>query len=396
MLKTLIISPDAAMGDRLKETIAEIGHGIQVCRIVDRYQAPVELARTLRTHAPEVIFLSFEDIVKASETVKHLDGLGSGLQIVAIHRMCDVAVLRETMRVGIREFLSYPFDAQAVADSLRNVKGLIEKKPPTYELTNQIFSFLPSKAGVGTTTLALNIAAALARGKDNSVLLSDLDLNSGMLRFLLKLTTEYSLLDAVENCAQMDEAIWPQLVTEKFGMDVLHAGHVNPNVRIDAAQIQHLVQFARRNYKALVFDLSGNLERYSLEVMQESRRIFLVCTPEVPSLHLAREKMGFLKTLDLDEKVSLLLNRIHKKTVFTTDEVEALVGAKVAYSFSNDYHAVGRAATAGQCLASDSVIGKQCAEFVKELDTRRTAAQEPKRKFLEFFSVGTPQPASAE
>jgi phosphoribosylformylglycinamidine synthase len=47
-------------------------------------------------------------------------------------------------------------------------------------------------------------------------------------------------------------------------------------------------------------DLSGNLERYSIEIMQDCKRIMLVCTPEIPSLHLAREKINFLKTLDLD------------------------------------------------------------------------------------------------
>lgn len=396
MLRTLIISPDADMGNQLSQALAEIGHGIQVCKVEGRYQAGVDLARTLRTHAPEVIFVSFEDISKGIETVRHLESHSSGLQIVAINRACEANVLRETMRLGVREFLSYPFDLHSVAEALRNVKGLLDKKPPTYELTHQVFSFLPSKAGAGTTTLALNVSAALARGKDKPVLLTDLDLNSGMLRFLLKLTSEYSLVDAVENAGQMDEAIWPQLVTAKFGMDVLHAGRVNPNLRIEPSQIQHLVQFARRNYKALVFDLSGNLERYSLEVMQESRRIFLVCTPEIPSLHLAREKMGFLKTLGLDTKVSLLLNRVGKKPVFTNAQVEELVGAHVVYSFSNDYLAVSRATTAGQCLAPESSIGKQCAEFIAQLEERRPAAQERKKKFLEYFNVGAPQPASAE
>lgn len=396
MLRTLIISPDTDMGTRLSQALAEIGHGIQVCKIVEQYQAAGDLARTLRTHAPEVIFVSFEDISKAMETIRHLESHSSGLQIIAVNRVCDATLLRETMRLGVREFLSYPFDLHSVVESLRSVKGLLDKKPPVYELTNQVFSFLPSKAGTGTTTLALNVSAALARVKDNAVLLTDLDLNSGMLRFLLKLDTEYSLLDAVENAAQMDEAIWPQLVTAKYGMDVLHAGHVNPNLRIEPVQIQNLVQFARRNYKTLVFDLSGNLERYSLEAMQESRRIFLVCTPEIPSLHLAREKMGFLKTLGLDTRVSLLLNRVGKKAVFTNAQVEELVGAQLVYSFSNDYLAVSRATTSGQCLAPESVIGKQCTEFIDQLNERRPATTERKKKFLEFFSVGTPQPASAD
>jgi Flp pilus assembly CpaE family ATPase len=397
MLRTIIISPDPKAAEALQQSIAMLGQVVEVTRVVDRYLTGMDLLRALRAHAPDVVFLSFEDVTAALETVRFLDAQSPGLQVVAIHRMCDANLLRETMRAGIREFLTVPFDTGALIEALRSVKLLLDKKPPVYEATNQILSFLPSKAGAGTTTLALNIASAMARSKDHdSVLLTDLDLNSGMLRFLLKLNNDYSLIDAVENTNGMDENIWPQLVTKIAGMDVLHAGRVNPNLRVDPTQVHTLIQFMRRNYQALIFDLSGNLERYSLEVMQESRKVFLVCTPEIPSLHLAREKLGFLKTLGLDQKVSLLLNRVNKKPLFTVAQVEELVGAKVIFSFSNDYFAVSRATTSGQCLDPESVIGRQCTEFAAATSERRQATPERKKKFLEFFNVGSAQPVATE
>ncbi len=42
------------------------------------------------------------------------------------------------------------------------------------------------------------------------------------------------------------------------------------------------MEFMRRNYRVLCFDLSGNLEKYSLEIMHESKKIFLVCTRRSP------------------------------------------------------------------------------------------------------------------
>lgn len=397
-MRTIIISPDVAIAERLGATLAGFDDAVQLCRIVDHYPSTVDLLRTLRAHAPEVIFLSFQNLSMAVATVRFLETQGAGLQIIAINDVCDATHLRESMRVGVREFLTDPFDLESVGDALRNVNTLLQKKPPVYEATNQIISFLPSKAGVGATTLALNVSAALARGKEGSLLLTDMDLNSGMLRFLLKLATEYSLVDAVENSATMDENIWPQLISSKLGMDVLHAGRVNPNLRVEPTQVHNLIQFMRRNYEALVFDMSGNLERYSIEVMQESRQVFLVCTPEIPSLHLAREKMGFLKTLGLDTKVSLLLNRAQKKPPFTVAQVEELVGAKVVASFSNDYFAVSRATTAGQMLEPQSVIGQQCAAFAAGLLERRPthAPQEKRKSFLQYFNVANQQLVSQD
>ena len=71
----------------------------------------------------------------------------------------------------------------------------------------------------------------------------------------------------------------------------------------------------RRNYQALCFDLSGNLERYSLEIMQECKRILLVCTPEIASLHLAREKMAFLRATGSGHPRVLVLNRWRRRRV---------------------------------------------------------------------------------
>ena len=137
---------------------------------------------------------------------------------------------------------------------------------------------------------------------------------------------------------------WSRLWTD---LDVLHAGRINPNIRVETAQIRALVDFSRRNYQALCFDLSGNLERYSLEIMQEAKRVLLVCTPEIASLHQAREKLHFLKALDLDSRVSVVLNRCQKKPLFTHKQVEELLGLSVIKMFPNDYHGVNRAMTAG-------------------------------------------------
>jgi pilus assembly protein CpaE len=320
--------------------------------------------------------------------VKFLEAEADGIQVIAVHAQADAALLRETMRAGVRDFLTEPFERHAIMEALTTVKTLIERRPPSLETTSQIFAFLPSKAGVGTSTIALNVSAALARRPDTHVLLADFDLNSGMMRFMLKLQNEFSVIDAVEHAMRVDEHLWPQLVTSLDALDVLHAGRVNPNLRVEGAQIRALIEFARRNYQALCFDLSGNLERYSLEIMQDCKRVLLVCTPEVPSLHLAREKIAFLRNFDLDSRVSIVLNRCQKKAVFSKQQVEEILGMPVLSMFPNDYLRVNRAVTEGSCIEKDSELGKAFEHFATELVERRNLGQgETKKKFLEFFAV---------
>jgi pilus assembly protein CpaE len=258
-----------------------------------------------------------------------------------------------------------------------------------YSTKGRIYSFLPAKAGSGATTLALNLSAALARVGDGRVLLSDLDLSSGILRFLLKIRNEHAMMEAVEHLSELDENLWQQLVTTVGKLDVLHSGPMNPNVRVEPAQVHDLDQFWLRNYDVVCVDLSGNLERYSLEIIRDSQQVFLVCTPEVPSLHLTREKIAFLKTLDLDNRASVVLNRVSKQSLLSPQQVQDVLGVPVAYHLVNDYLAVNRATAAGEFVDPKTKLGHQFEEIASGLLNKAVVEPGSKRKFLEFLSAPT-------
>src|SRR5438128_577359 len=103
MLRTIIINPDQDVADELRAAIAATGIRIEVSRVVDHYLSGVDLLRVLRAHAPDILFLSFEDTEQALATVRFLDAHGQGLPVIATRHSCDAALLRETMRSGIRE-----------------------------------------------------------------------------------------------------------------------------------------------------------------------------------------------------------------------------------------------------------------------------------------------------
>jgi pilus assembly protein CpaE len=393
--RTIVISPDEPLGNKLAAELEATGV-VSLAKSINGYPSAVDLARMLRVHAIDIVFLSFEVVEKAIEVVRMIETETAHVPIVGFHQTMDPAVLRESMRAGVREFLSEPFDRHSVKESLSQMKTLLDRRPAVVSTTDQIFTFLPSKAGVGTSTIAANVAAALARKPDSRVLLSDFDMNSGMLRFMLNLKNEFSVCDAMQFSLEMEEQMWPQLVTPVHGMDVLHAGRINPNLRIEPTQIRNLVEFLRRQYKVLCFDLSGNLEKYSIELMQESKRIMLVCTPEIPSLHLAREKVLFLKQLDLDSRISIVLNRVSKKPLLSVKQVEQLVGLPVVRIFPNDYLTINQCVTEASLVPKGTVLGKAFAEFGDYLtDATPEAKGAPAgRKFLEMITAVAPTTAS--
>ena len=157
-----------------------------------------------------------------------------------------------------------------------------------------------------------------------------------------------------------------------------------------------LVAFARRFYNTICIDLSGNLEQISVEAMRESKQVFLVTTPEIPALHLARRKLQLLQQMDFGEKVAVLLNRTHKRMLFSQTQIEKLLGTPVHLSFSNDYYEVQKSVGEGRAANPKTDLGSQFAKLAEMLARTSSPAKPavPQKKFIEFFSTGHGEAAS--
>jgi pilus assembly protein CpaE len=386
MLRGAIICPDRELGDRLVSAILE-SHQVGIVRRMDSYPNAVDLGRFLRATAPEVVFLSIETRKTALEAAKQIAEQVPGTQIVAINRTCDPPMLLETMRAGIREFLSPPFEPQPLTETLRRIQELILQTPPSFESTDSVFAFLPAKAGCGATTIAVNTSLALSKMTDKGVLLADLDLNSGLIGFMLLINNPpYSIVDAAENALDLDENLWPKIVSNKDKLDVLPSGKLSPGFRIEAAQIRHILDYARRQYSAICVDLSGMMERYSVEILHEAKRVYLVTTAELPALHLAREKLAFLRSQDLDGRVSILLNRSQKRGQISLEEMEKLFGMPVLMTFPNDYSGVHKALTEGKQVAASSALGGRFRELAETMSGKKGSPTQSKRGLMDMLT----------
>ncbi len=393
VLKSIVISPDGDLVNQLDLAFQDIG-GIIIQKDVDHYPHEHELLRLVRTNGPHVIFLGVSNFERSLEVIRLLEKEAPGVQTVVFDQQVDPKALIRLMQMGIREFVSPPFHHGSISEVLQRVREAAEKRPPIAALTDMLFSFLPSKPGSGTTTIAVNTAMAIARQPETPSLLIDMDLNSGLVRFMMKIDNSYSVLDAAENALRMDDALWPQLVTSRGQLDILHSGKLNPGVRVEGSQVRHMVEYARKNYKAICVDLSGNMEKYAMEIMQESKRIFLVCTPEIPSLHLAREKFLFLQHMDLGDKVSILLNRMTKRPVIAPAQIEQLLGLPIAMTLPNDYSGVHRALTVGREVEHGSDLGKHFTHLANTMLEKRTPSSPDKQKkeskgLADFFGLGS-------
>lgn len=384
MLHGVIVCPNADLAAALEQALTE-SRMVRITR-ASYYPNPADLARILRQQEPQVIFLSFESDEASQSLLRTVEERAPNIALVAVGHSRDPDTLMAVMRAGIREYLSPPFEPDKVKETLVRVSSLLERNLPTG--TNKVYSFLPAKPGVGASTVALHTSLSMARLPQTSVLLADFDLNNGMIGFMLRLNPQHSVIEAVEHAHEMDDELWSRLVTSTGQLDVLASGRFVPGHRIDASYLQPLMGFLRRNYGVVCVDLSGMMERFSVELMHESSRILLVCTPEVPALHLAAQKLRYLNGLELGGRVQVILNRAGKHSVLSDAEMQKLLGAPVYLTLPNDYACVHRAMLAGKGVEPASKLGKAFEVLARSLAEDAAPVQRKRARFLEYFSLG--------
>lgn len=355
--------------------------------LLDYYPSETDLVRLLRSAAPQALVLSAEDPRSAAAVARNAETHAPGIQLLGVGYAPSPETLLELMRAGVREFLQAPFDMQAVESAIHRLLNAAGRAPAAPSLTDAVYSVLPCKAGVGTTTIAVNLGVALAELQPGKVLLADFDLNSGLCAFLLKHQPLHTVADAAGHAFALDETLWRQLVATQGNLDVLPSGKRVPGFRIEPAQIRSLLDFCRRHYSAICLDHSGNLEKYSIELLHESKRILLVCTAELPSLHLARERLELLRSLELEDRVRIVLNRVTRKDIIQPAEVEKLLGLPVFAALPNDYKGVHRAIALGKPLDASSELGKRFRQLAQLLLEKGEPQTAPRQRFVEYFTL---------
>ena len=383
-LQSFVICPNSKVASALEGFCRD--SGVFILRKCEDYPTPDNLARLIRIHAPNVVFISLQDATIATELVHRIRTEAPGMPIVAINEACDADVLLHAVRLGVQDFMSVSSTASA-RECFERIRARLSRESLFVGATDRLYCFLPSKPGVGTTTLAVNTALQIAKSGKERVFLGDFDISSGVIQFLLRLQTEFSIQDAASRVNELDETLWPQIAHSRGNLDIVCSGPVRVNNHIDPLNARRLVEYLRRTYNVVIADLSGNMDHHSMELMQEAKQIFLVAAPDLAALHLARNKVQFLEQFQMSDKVALLLNRTAKTQMFTRTEIQDLVGVPVWVSFPEDPNTVFESAKTATPLNAKSELARQINTLGDMLVNKKTPTAPKKHRFVDYFSI---------
>ncbi len=392
-MRTLLISPDKPLNQELSAALNSYPE-IELVRHVESYPEPDELLRIIRARRPDFVFLSVDDLSAFRVLTEAIDDSLPGLPVIAFGREPNLLELvPKLMRLGVRELLTAPISAQKLNDVITSIAGQLTRHPALVARLGDLYAFLPAKPGVGSSTIAISTSCALAHELGVRTLLLDCDLAAGATKFLLKLGNSASIVNVLAKAESLDEDLWSQMVGKWDGLDVLHAGELDPPTRLSEASLDIVLSLARAQYDTICADLASSMDPFSVQIMREARRIFMVTTPEVVPLHMAADRLRHLNELGVGDKVSLLLNRKNPmRSGLSDSEVAQLVGMPIAHRFLNDYPVVQHSIMEGTPVPYRSNLGQSILELARSLKPgtgHAHGATHPRehRKFLEFFNV---------
>ncbi|HLX42466.1 MAG TPA: hypothetical protein VKR43_03490 [Bryobacteraceae bacterium] len=335
----------------------------------------------------DCLFLEVDDFSRAAELLAFLDSSIPGFPVITLGSQKNFDLLPKLMRLGVREHLTSPIEFPALLEAVRSTEQHLKAHPVATPRLSDLYTFLPAKPGVGTSTIAVSVSCAIAEALGVRTLLMDCDLAAGAIQFLLKLGKSASIADALVHSENLDEGLWAQMVGKWEKLEVLHAGDLEPLPNPGMKDLQRVLGLARSQYDVICADVASSFDTFTVAMLRESRRIFLVTTPEIVALHMATERLRRLTELNLGDRVSLLLNRkSHSK--FDDGEVARAVGIPVTHCFANDYAGVQSAILDASPIPHKSDLGQSVLDLAHSLAPQAEArpAVHP-RKFLEFFHV---------
>ena len=352
----LIIWPDGRLAADLRDALLHAQLRARP-RIVERYPNPVELDEILRSvrGAVQAVVVGLGDDSRAFEVLKRLKQAHPTITALVADATESTESLRGAMRAGASEYLTPPFAAEDLRSLLAS---RIEAATPTK--TGRLVCFLPCKATDGASTVATHVAQSVSTEIGARTLLIDCDLHCGTTAFRLRVTPEYTLADAIRRVDSLDE-LWEQLSVRWKGLDVLAPPEQSSAISAsDLKTLPAVLRSAARCYEYVIADMPAAISDTSAEILESCETIYLVCTPQLTSLHLARRKVSDILAFGLPlARVRLVLNRVGSRNSISAAEVERAVGVPVAWSLANDYVAVTDATVRGGLVPRESELGEQ-------------------------------------
>ena len=372
---------DANLRKDLQEIVRSVG-GLGVQKNADGHRSDVLIYEL--DDNPEKGFQVVQSLLE-------LDAIG---EVFFASRHSDPAVLLQAIRTGAKEFFSQPIKEQEVRHALRRFKERHEKsKNKGRAKIGQIIYLIGSKGGVGTTTVAVNLAVNLAEMEGTqSIALIDMNKLFGDVPLFLEMKPTFHWGEVTRNITRLDTTFLMNVLSKHTsGVYVLPSPtSVNGYAVATPQIIGHLLGLMQRMFDFVVIDGGQSLDETSLKIVGMADIVLLVSILSLPCLSSSRKLLNAFHLLGYPskERTMVVINRYLKKSQISLKDAQVSIGKEIFWTLPNDYPTTLSAICQGKPLselAPKSAVAKGLRELTGALLKEE---DKPEKRRWKFFRRG--------
>jgi pilus assembly protein CpaE len=250
---------------------------------------------------PNVIVIETEN--RGDEILNGLDKLAevcdAGTRVIVIGRLNDVVLYRELVRRGVNDYLIAPI---GTIDVVRSVCGLFSA--PDAKPVGRIIAVIGAKGGVGASTIAHNVAWAVARELQLDTVVVDLDLGFGTAGLDYNQDPPQGVADAVFSPDRVDNAFIDRLLSKCTDHLSLLAAPATLDRIYDfsADAFDPIVDALRATVPCIVLDVPHQWSGWTKKVLIGADDILIVAGPDLANLRNTKNLLDLLKAARPNER----------------------------------------------------------------------------------------------
>jgi pilus assembly protein CpaE len=340
--------------------------------------AAVEAYRSSPT--PNVILIEAES--RTDDILTRLDQLAevcdAGTRVLVVGRVNDVMLYRELTRRGVSDYLIAPVGTIDIVRSICGLFSATDAKP-----VGRIIAVVGAKGGVGASTVAHNIAWAIARDLALDSVVADLDLAFGTAGLDYNQDPPQGIADAVFSPDRVDTAFIDRLLSKCTDHLSLLAAPATLDRVYDfgAEAFDSILDSLRSSIPCVVLDVPHQWSGWTKRLLVSADDILVVAGPDLANLRNAKNMVDILRAArPNDHRPYYCLNQIGvpKRPEITPADFAKALEDQPLVAIPFEPQIFGTAANNGQMIAEVS-SGHKTAELFRQLAQILTGRAEAKR-----------------
>jgi pilus assembly protein CpaE len=311
----------------------------ETVKIVSVVASFAEGLNVIQKANPMVVILHVDNLERGVMEIGYILSVFNRISIIVTAANETSEWVLGLMRAGAIEYLFHPLQLDALRDAIQKVGRIWHPVSESVKPQGRVISVYNPLGGMGTTTIAVNLAVCLA-GNGSKVALIDLNLFSGDVATFLNINPTYTLSSVTSNISRVDSNFIMSVMTPySSGMYVLTEPlEVDESSEITAEQLGHIISVLGEMFSHVVIDTGGYAAGCNTAVFEASDFILYNTVMNLPGLKNTKryitsfEKKGLLKG-----RVKLLVNRYTPRADIKVEDAEKVLDWKVFHTIPNEY-----------------------------------------------------------